>query len=240
MKYSYIRATVKHNLFFCISICHRRGILYNRDMQTEIFYPKTRFFPTQPQILHQLTLEFFLMADRFKEKVSEWALDRAIIAPYGSYFDVGQALAALYRYWGKEATIKRVVVISFAELDEDISFLTADYKSLHTFLGEISLDRSPLQKLSIHTDNKLFAQHADPIVCQLPFLRGYRQIDAVTPIIVNTKKTDLNRKWFWSALATETDDVGYVLCSNTKQEMLPEGCAKNFIDIISPKLFCFY
>lgn len=162
-------------------------------MKTEIFYPKTRLFPTQPQILHQLALQFFLMADRFEEESTTWDIDNAIIAPYGSYFDVGQMQAALYRYRAKQSPINRVVVIAFAELDETISLLTADYQSLHTFLGEFPIDSSPLQGLPVSIDNELFGKHADPIVCQLPFLRSYRKIDTITPVIINTKKTDLDR-----------------------------------------------
>ena len=95
---------------------------------------------------------------------------------------------------------KRVVVIAFAELDEEITYLGCSYESLHTFFGEIQIDVATYPQINAFIDNKLFTRHATPIICQLPFLRSYQKIDAIAPIIINTKKADFNREDFRSAL----------------------------------------
>ncbi len=184
-------------------------------MQTKIFYPRTRYFPTHPQILHQLTLQLFLSADRLEETLKEQPFGSGIIMPYGSYFDTGLMQAALHRYRLQAYKPERVVVIALAKLDTDITFLTCDYESLHAYFGELSTEYSLLQNLDhLTVDNELFAQHADPIVGQLPFLRSYHKIESITPLIINTKKTDLDREDLWSAIYDTAEKTGYIVCAN--------------------------
>lgn|GEM_PF-3165989 len=85
---------------------------------------------------------------------------------------------------------------------------------MHTFFGELPIDGNAYTALHAHKDNDLFAKHADPIVCQLPFLRSYQKIENIVPLIVNTKKTDLDREKIWSVLADEKGERCYVLCTN--------------------------
>lgn len=92
--------------------------------------------------------------------------------------------------------------------------LGCDYKELHTFFGALPTANAGYKKLQVTTDNNLFAQHADAIVCQLPFLRSYQKIDAVTPIIINAKKTDHDRVKIRSALWDATGATCYVICTN--------------------------
>lgn len=56
-------------------------------MTANIFFPKTNLFPRHPQVLHQMVLQFFLMADNFEHAFSGEQLSRCLIMPYGSYFD---------------------------------------------------------------------------------------------------------------------------------------------------------
>ena len=56
-------------------------------MTNNIFYPTTNLFPQHPQVLHQLVLQLFLLADRYEEEFPKDDVAHAILMPYGSYFD---------------------------------------------------------------------------------------------------------------------------------------------------------
>lgn len=81
------------------------------------------------------------------------------------------------------------MLISLAEMKEDIDILTCGYDALHTFFGELKVDHE-FHDLHTTENNELFAKHADPIICQLPFLRSYYKIESIIPMIINTKKTE--------------------------------------------------
>ncbi len=205
---------VKHNFLFLIFICHGLKILYKWGMKTATFYPKTHLFPHHPQILHQMVLQLFLFTDGQGDNFPTENMPHAMVMPYGSYFDTGAVQATGYRYRLGFHKPKHVVVIAFADLPEEVTLLGSNYQELHTFFGALPAAQSAYKKLGVTIDNSLFAQHADPIICQLPFLRSYQKIESITPLIINTQKTDHDRKKVWSALRDKTGATCYVLCTN--------------------------
>lgn len=188
-------------------------------MSSQIFYPSTNLFPQQPQLLHQMVLQFFLMADKYEDIFSQSELSRLLIVPYGSYFDTGLIQAAAYRYRLKSIQPKKVYILSFAKLPSNVSVLASSYESMHTFFGELKVDQDGYNALkNIHTDNALFAKHADPIVCQLPFIRSYYPVESIVPVIVNTEAT-IDWTTLWKNIVSDDKDVGYIFCANS---MVPQ------------------
>ena len=102
-------------------------------MSSTIFYPKTRNFPHQPQVLHQMVLQFFLMTDKFESVFADQTSTHGMIMPYGSYFDTGLLQAASYRYRLRPLQATTIYIISFADLPESIDILGCNYEALHTF-----------------------------------------------------------------------------------------------------------
>jgi hypothetical protein len=43
----------------------------------------------------------------------------------------------------------------------------------------------------MYQSSELFAQYAKPIEAQIPFMRGYKHLDQVTPYILNINKDQL-------------------------------------------------
>lgn len=189
-------------------------------MNKNIFYPQTNLFPSQPQILHQMILQFFLLADNYEKAFPKEEMAHGILLPYGSYFDTGLRQAAGYRFMLGFHKPENIVLIAFADLPGNTTCLGCNYEALHTFFGELSVDHTLYKHIEATTDNDLFTQHADPIICQLPFLRSYQKIESVTPIIINNKKTDLDRNRFWSALHDEEGKTCYVICTNEVNDMV--------------------
>lgn len=141
-----------------------------------------------------MVLQFFLLADNYEGGFPQTDMAHAILLPYGSYFDTGVRQGAGYRYMLGFHKPEHVVIISFTDLPDEMTYLGCDYQALHTFFGELSVNNKNYKELNATINNELFAEHANPIVCQLPFLRSYQKIQSISPIIVNTKKTDLDRE----------------------------------------------
>lgn len=90
---------------------------------------------------------------------------------------------------------------------------------MHTFFGELKIDNDSYNRLeNVQINNELFAAHADPIVCQLPFLRSYQPVDSIVPLIVNTE-TEIDRMTLRKSIIGDDTNVGYIFCANS---MLPQ------------------
>lgn len=100
VKLQYILSSnrVKRKKEIMIFICHEGKNLYSRGMTAQIYYPTTKFFPRQPQILHQMVLHFFLQSEKYADSFDGHPASHSMLMPYGSYFDIGILQAAAYRY----------------------------------------------------------------------------------------------------------------------------------------------
>lgn len=204
-------------------------------MRKDIFYPTTGLFPHQPQVLHQMTLQFFLMAEKYESIFTESEASRLLVVPYGSYFDAGLIQAAAYRYWLQAHKPTNIYLISFEALPAHIQLLGTSYTSLHTFFGELKVaDNAYSDIANIHIDNDLFTDNSEALACQLPFLRSYQPVDEIVPLIIN-KSAEIDRTELRKSIVTSDEKVCYIFCLN---ELHPQAAKAEeaYISLVGEKI----
>lgn len=208
-------------------------------MTEKILYPKTHYFPRQPQILHQMVLQFFLLTDKFEHVFQAQPTSHAMIMPYGSYFDVGLLQAAGYRYWLRPLSVKKICFLILTELPEKVELLSCNYDALHVFFGQLQVDSTGYTKLkNISYDNDLFVEHAQPLICQLPFIRSYQQVTSIMPLIINTKNPHLSWKELRTNIYDTSGQTAYVVCSHAMDNAV-ESLADAYEQVTSEQLLSF-
>lgn len=205
---------------------------------TKILYPKTSLFPNHPQILHQMVLQFFLMADKYEDAFVGEEMPLGIVVPSGSYFDTGLTQAALYRYRLQAVKPSTVFLISYAPLPDDVTLLWCSYDALHTFFGEMKVNQDAYANIpSLIRSDTLFARYAEPLIAQLPFLRSYQKIDSIVPLIFNSS-TVLDRKKIRKSIYDSTGSAWYVCVIDDMPEHLKDA-ANAYEEISTEQLLTF-
>lgn len=203
-----------------------------------IYYPETKLIPHHPQVLHQLVLQLFLMADGYEYAFSDMEMSQGVIVPYGTYFEKGLHLATIYRFWLAQKKPSTVYLFCYADLPDNIPFVGTNYDSLHSYLGEMSIDKKLYKKFpGLEKNDELFSQYVEPIITQLPFLRSYQKIEHIVPVIFN-KNAAIDRKKIRKSIYDSSGSTGYIACIDQLPDALT-AMVNSYEEITSQQFFAF-
>lgn len=185
----------------------------NRQYPPHVYMPQHNLYPDQPQMLHQLVVEFFVRAPDY----TKHAADLFAMVPTGPIYAVGMALAEAWKdiFTGIQQD-RSLVLIAGAMMDDDISALVTADIALHAWFWQITLDPTSYVG-GVTVDSARFATYAAGIEAQLPFIRAYARRDNVMPYIVNMSKSQESFEDFLDSMfARHGENAVYVFVQPDK------------------------
>ncbi len=153
-----------------------------------IYMPRYHLYPTNPQILHHLMLELFVRSPKYNKE------DEAFFSmmPSGPVYKYGGVLADQWKQvFHSHPPYTTLILIAFADLPSDVSWIVTTDVALHSFFWTIQLFPSEYASWMIQS-SEMFALYAKPIEAQIPFIRAYKHHTNVAPYIVNLQKDKMS------------------------------------------------
>lgn len=171
-----------------------------------IYMPRYSLYPSNPQVLHNLVVELFVHAPVRQPQKDPFVS----YIPHGPIYKYGPLLASAWKdIFLHHPIYKKLILITWAELPDDVNAIVTSDTHVHTFFWTIDISQEYVWWVLQSHD--MFAMYAWPLEAQFPFIRAYKHFDNVAMYIVNTRRSqDIIDDFLDSIEAHHGSDVCYV------------------------------